>query len=53
MIADHCLGTVLHFMELIVRNLIFSDCFTIVNGHFVLVNHYTVPRQLKVNIKGI
>ncbi len=53
MIADHCLGTVLHFMELIVRNLLFSDYFTIVNGHFVLVNGYTVPRPLKVHIKWI
>ncbi len=39
-------------MELIVRSLLFSDYFTIVNGHFVLVNGYTVPRPLKVHIKG-
>ncbi len=39
-------------MELIVRSLLFSDYFTIVNGHFVLVNGYTVPRPLKVHIEG-
>ncbi len=39
-------------MELIFRSLLFSEYFTIVNGHFVLVNGYTVPRPLKVHIKG-
>ncbi len=51
MIADHCLGTVLHFMELIVRSLLFYIWAIPPNGCHLCPQDIIGPKCIKINYK--